>query len=143
MTNITSTPLRVLILCTGNSARSQMAEALLRLRGGKRFEVYSAGTEPKGLNPLSVEALAELGVDIAGARSKGVEEFLAQSFDYVITVCDHANETCPVFPGAARRLHWSFEDPAAATGSHDQKLALFRRIRNQIDARLTAWIPAV
>lgn len=140
MTVHTSSPLRVLILCTGNSARSQMAEALLRLRGGPRFEVYSAGTAPKGLNSLAVEAMAALGVDIAGARSKGVEEFLAQPFDYVITVCDHAHETCPVFPGAAHRLHWSFEDPAAASGDHSEKLAVFRRIRDQIDTRLTTWI---
>ena len=126
-------PTRVLILCTGNSARSQMAEALLRARGGHRFEVYSAGVAPKGVHPLAVQAMAEVGIDISGARSKGVTEFLGQPMDYVITVCDHANETCPVFPGAVTRLHHSFEDPAAVPGDEAARLAVFRRVRDELD----------
>lgn len=129
-------PIRVLILCTGNSARSQMAEALLRQRGQGRYEVHSAGTEPKGLNPLAVAALADRDIDIAGARSKGVTEFVDQPFDYIITVCDNANEACPVFPGAGQRLHHSFADPAAAVGTTEERLAVFRRIRDEIDTWL-------
>ncbi|MCW5849445.1 MAG: arsenate reductase ArsC [Anaerolineae bacterium] len=126
-------PPRVLILCTGNSARSQMAEALLRARSGNRFEVYSAGVAPKGVHPLAVQVMAEMGIDISQARSKGVEEFLGQPMDYVITVCDNANETCPVFPGAVTRLHYSFEDPAAVTGDEAARLAVFRRVRDELD----------
>src|ERR687893_1475059 len=104
---------RVLILCTGNSARSQMAEGLLRGMAGARFEVESAGTRPTGLRPEAVEAMRERGVDISGQRSKSVDEFAGEAFDYVITVCDNARDNCPVFPGATERIHWGFNDPAA------------------------------
>ncbi len=133
-------PIRALILCTGNSARSQMAEALLRARGGDGYEVYSAGTEPKGLNPLAVAVMAERGIDISTARSKGIHEFVHQPFDYVITVCDNANEACPVFPGAGERLHHSFEDPAAAVGATEARLAVFRRVRDEIDIWLGEFV---
>ena len=132
-------PTRVLILCTGNSARSQMAEALLRARSGHRFEVYSAGVAPKGVHPLAVQVMAEMGIDISQARSKGVAEFLGQPMDYVITVCDNANETCPVFPGAVTRLHHSFEDPAAVTGDEAARLAVFRRVRDELDEWLQGF----
>ncbi len=129
-------PIRVLFVCTGNSARSQMAEAVLRRRGGAAFDVVSAGTEPKGVNPLTVRVLAEVGIDIAGARSKSVQEFLGQPFDYVITVCDQARESCPVFPGVHESLHWGFDDPAAATGTEAQRLAAFRRVLGEISLRI-------
>ncbi len=125
---------RVLFLCTGNSARSQMAEGLLRHMAGDRFEVFSAGTRPAGLSPNAVTAMAEIGIDIVGSRSKSVDEFAGQQFDYVFTVCDNAKEACPIFPGGGRRLHQSFEDPAAAPA--DQQLAVFRKVREQIAARL-------
>jgi arsenate reductase (thioredoxin) len=121
---------RVLILCTGNSARSQMAEGLLRHLAGDRFEAFSAGTEPAGLNENAVQAMAELGLDISRHRSKSVNEFAGQQFDYVITVCDKANESCPVFPAAGRRLHHSFPDPAAAP--KEEQLSAFRTVRDQI-----------
>lgn len=127
---------RVLILCTGNSARSQMAEGLLRHDGGDKFEVESAGVEPSHVRPQAIEAMREIGIDISGHRSKSVDEFLGQEFDYVITVCDRAKDNCPVFPGAAERIHWSFEDPAAATGDDDKRLAVFRRVRDEIRERL-------
>jgi arsenate reductase len=130
---------RVLILCTGNSARSQMAEGLLRHMGGGRVEVHSAGTRPGFVRPEAIAALAELGIDISSHRSKHVDEFAGQRFDDVITVCDNAAENCPVFP-AARRIHWSFEDPAAAVGDEAQRLAEFRRIRDQIAARLREYV---
>ena len=130
---------RVLILCTGNSARSQMAEGLLRELGGERFEVFSAGTRPSGLRLEAVEAMREVGVDISRQRSKSVDEFVGQRFDYVITVCDNAREECPVFPGAARRIHWSFDDPAAVEGDWPKRLAAFRRVRDEIAARLREW----
>jgi arsenate reductase len=129
-------PIRVLFVCTGNSARSQMAEAILRRQGGPNFEVSSAGTEPKGVNPLTVQILAEVGIDISDARSKSVTEFLGQEFDYVITVCDQARETCPVFPGARESIHWGFDDPAAALGSEGERLVVFRRVLNEIGLRL-------
>lgn len=131
---------RVLILCTGNSARSQMAEGLLRSAGGDRFEVYSAGTHPSVVNPLAVEAMRERGIDISNHRSKSVDEFAGEQFDYVITVCDNANENCPVFPGQTRRIHWSFDDPAAASGSSEERLAVFRRVRDEIAARLRGFV---
>ena len=131
---------RALILCTHNSARSQMAEGLLRHMAGDRFEVASAGTVETRVNPFAIEAMRELGIDIASHTSKPLDRFLAERWDYVITVCDHANETCPFFPGAASRLHWSFEDPSAATGSDEDKLAEFRRIRDQIKARLESFV---
>jgi len=134
---------KVLFLCTGNSARSQMAEALLRHLGGNRFEAHSAGLDPKGMNPLTVEALAEIGLDTEGQSSKNLQIYLGQTFDHVITVCDHANEKCPAWPGKTQRHHWSFEDPAAATGTHEEQLKVFRKIRDQISARIKAWLQDV
>lgn len=131
---------RVLIVCTGNSARSQMAEGLLRHLAGDAFEVASAGTRPGRVRPEAVAVMQELGIDISSHRSKSVEEFLGRSFDYVITVCDSAREECPVFPGPARRIHWSFEDPAAAPGSEPERLEVFRRVRDQIAARLRQFL---
>src|SRR5918911_163275 len=130
----------VLILCTGNSARSQMAEGLLRHDGGDEFEVVSAGVEPSRVRPQAIEAMRELGIDISGHRSKSVDEFAGQEFDYVITVCDNANERCPVFPGKTQRVHWSFEDPAAATGDEEAKLTVFRNVRDEIRERLREFI---
>lgn len=130
---------RVLILCTHNSARSQMAEGLLRAAAGGDIEVESAGTEATRVHPLAIKAMAERGIDISGHTSKTLDRFVDQPWDDVITVCDSANETCPVFPKAGRRLHWSFEDPSKATGSEDARLAVFRRIRDEIDARFKAW----
>jgi arsenate reductase len=123
---------RVLILCTGNSARSQMAEGLLRHTAGERFEVESAGTRPGRVRPEAIAVMKELGIDISGHRSKHVEEFEGQSFDYVLTVCDNARESCPVFFGQAKRLHKDFEDPAALQGTEAERLALFRRVRDEI-----------
>jgi arsenate reductase len=130
----------VLFLCTGNSCRSQMAEGLLRHLAGARFEVASAGVEPAGLNPLAVEAMAEIGIDISGHYSKKVDAFAGRPFDWVITVCDAAREACPVFPGAVRQLHWSFEDPAAAEGSPPERQVVFRRVRDQIAERIREFI---
>ncbi len=123
---------RVLILCTGNSARSQMAEGLLRHDAGERFEVESAGTKPSSVRPEAIEVMRELGIDISAHRSKSVEAFEGQRFDFVITVCDSARESCPVFFGSANRLHRSFEDPAALDGSDAERLAHFRRVRDQL-----------
>ena len=131
---------RALILCTHNSARSQMAEGLLRHLAGDRFEVESAGTEETRVNPLAIAAMGEIGIDISSHTSKTLDRFLNQRWDYVITVCDNANESCPVFPGADTRLHWSFEDPSAAKGSDEERLDAFRRIRDQIRARLRAFL---
>ncbi len=131
---------RVLILCTGNSARSQMAEGLLREIGGDAFEVFSAGVEPSFVRPLAIEAMKEIGTDISGHRSKSVDEFLGQEFAYVITVCDNANERCPVFPGAVKRIHWSIEDPAAVEGDLPNQLAVFRRVRNELETRLREFV---
>lgn len=131
---------RVLILCTGNSARSQMAEGLLRHDGVDVFEVFSAGTHPGHVRPEAIEAMRELGIDISSHRSKSVDEFTDKEFDYVITVCDNAREHCPVFPGAAQRIHWSFDDPAAALGDEAARLAEFRRVRDQIRERLKGFI---
>jgi arsenate reductase len=130
---------RVLILCTGNSARSQMAEGLLRHDAGERFEVESAGTKPSAVRPDAIAAMRELGVDISGHRSKSVEEFAGQKFDSVITVCDSARESCPVFFGSARRLHKSFEDSAAVQGSEEERLAAFRRVRDQLRVYLAEF----
>jgi len=123
---------RILILCTGNSARSQMAEGLLRHDAGDRFEVLSAGTNPGQVRPEAIAVMRELGIDISGHRSKHVDEFAGESFDYVLTVCDNANESCPVYPGHTNRLHRSFDDPAAAQGSEPERLAVFRRVRDEI-----------
>ena len=128
---------RVLILCTGNSTRSQMAEGLLRHMAGDRYEVFSAGTRPVGLNPIAVKAMSEIGIDISGQRSKSVDEFVDQQFDYIITVCDNAKESCPIFPGIGRRIHQGFEDPAAAQPA--QQLEVFRRVRDQI----ATWLNGV
>jgi arsenate reductase (thioredoxin) len=133
---------RVLILCTGNSARSQMAEGLLRHDAGDRFEVFSAGTKPGQVRPEAVAVMRELGIDISAHRSKGVDEFAGQSFDYVMTVCDNARETCPVFPGRAVLIHRNFEDPAAVQGSEEERLAAFRRVRDEIRQYLQAFPPA-
>jgi arsenate reductase len=133
---------RVLILCTGNSARSQMAEGLLRNDGGAAFEVFSAGVEPSHVRPQAIEAMREIGIDISGHRSKSVDEFAGREFDYVVTVCDNAKEQCPIFPGRTERIHWSFDDPAAAEGEELAKLAVFRRVRDEIRERLREFIPA-
>ena len=130
---------RVLILCTGNSARSQMAEGLLRTLAGDRFEVVSAGSKPSRVNPYAIQAMAQRGIDISGQRSKHLSEYLDQPFDYVITVCDQAAETCPIFPGKAQRIHWSFPDPAAVQGSDAEILASFIRVRDDLEAKLTGW----
>jgi arsenate reductase len=127
---------RVLILCTGNSARSQMAEGLLRHLAGVCFEVASAGVAPAEVRPEAIAVMRELGIDISHHRSKSVDEFLGQDFDYVITVCDNANEQCPIFPSNTKRIHWSFEDPAAAAGDEQARLAVFRRVRDEIFDRL-------
>jgi arsenate reductase len=127
---------RVLFLCTHNSARSQMAEGLLRHLAGNRFEAHSAGTEATHVRPLAVRAMDEVGVDISGQESKTLERYLREPFDYVITVCDDANEACPVFPGAKSRLHWSFEDPSRAEGSEEERLAVFRSVRDRIGERI-------
>lgn len=131
---------RVLILCTGNSARSQMAEGLLRHIAGDKFQVFSAGVAPTIVRPEAIEVLAEIGIDISNHRSKSVDEFLGQDFDYVITVCDNANEHCPVFPGEMKRIHWSFEDPAAIEGDQALRLTAFRTARDQIAERLRDFI---
>ncbi len=131
---------RVLFLCTHNSARSQMAEGLLRRLGGERFEVASAGTEATRVRPLAIRAMAELGIDISGHESKTLDRYLEQPLDLVVTVCDEVNETCPVFPGATLRLHWSVPDPSKATGSEAQQLAAYRSARDEIRRRLEAEI---
>ncbi|HAD06167.1 MAG TPA: low molecular weight phosphatase family protein [Anaerolineaceae bacterium] len=132
---------RVLFLCTGNSARSQMAEALLRKYAGDHFEVYSAGLEPKGLNPYTIKVLEEIGVDTSQHYSKTLDTFMGKvHFGYLITVCSNAEENCPVFPGMGVRLHWPFEDPAAYVGSEEETLQKFREVRDQIDARVRQWL---
>lgn len=134
-------PIRVIFVCTGNSARSQMAEALLRHDGGPRFEVVSAGVDPRGVHPMTINALAKVGIDITGARSKSVGEFLGQRFDYVITVCDRARASCPVFPGGAETLHWGVEDPAEATGNDAQRAAAFDTALRELASRIHAFLP--
>jgi arsenate reductase len=129
---------RVLFLCTHNSARSQMAEGLLRQLAGNRFEAHSAGTEATHVRPLAVRAMDEVGVDISGQESKTLERYLREPFDYVITVCDDANEACPVFPGAKNRRHWSLPDPSAAEGTEEERLAVFRSVRDGIRDRVQA-----
>ena len=133
-------PIRVLFLCTGNSARSQIAHALLQQAGGGDFEVESAGTEPKGVNPYTVRALAETGIDWSGATSKSVTDLVDQHWDYVITVCDRARQACPVFPGQHDQLHWGLEDPAEAEGTDDEKLEAFRKTRMDVAIRLRPFI---
>lgn len=127
---------KVLFLCTGNSARSQMAEGLLRHYAGDQYEVFSAGTNPAGLNPLAVQAMREIGIDISQQRSKNVAGFLGMTIPYVITVCDRAKESCPIFPGTFKFLHWSFDDPAEAQGTVEEKLVVFRRVRDEIAGQI-------
>ena len=133
---------RVLFLCTGNSARSQMAEAFLRRYGSDQFDAYSAGLEPKGINPLTIQVMEEIGYDLSGQRSKGVREFLGSVFIHqLITVCDNAEKNCPsTWPGVVRKMHWSFEDPAAFEGSEEEKLAKFREIRDQIEQKVRGLV---
>jgi arsenate reductase len=133
---------RVLILCTGNSARSQMAEGLLRHDAGDRFDVYSAGTSPRPILPEAIAVMREIGIDISGQRSKSVEELADQAFDYVLTVCDQAKESCPVFPSTAVTFHQSFEDPAAFEGPPEQRLACFRRVRDELRQYLRGFPPS-
>ena len=135
-----SKKVHVLVLCTGNSARSQMAEGLLRHIAGDRFTVESAGVAPSQVRPEAVKVMAEAGIDISSHRSKAVDEFLSTSFDYVITVCDNANEHCPLFPGKVKRIHWSFDDPAAVEGTEEERLAAFRTTRDQIRDRMTNFV---
>ena len=132
--------IRVLILCTGNSARSQMAEGLLRHYGAEVFEVVSAGIDPGFVRPEAIEAMREVGIDISSHRSKSIDEFIAQPFDYVITVCDNANQRCPVFAGASRRIHWSIEDPAVIGGDDETRLGAFRLARDELRERLRGFI---
>jgi arsenate reductase len=131
----------VLILCTGNSARSQMAEGLLRHDAGDRFEVESAGTQPSQVRPEAIVVMKELGIDISGHRSKSVDEFAGWKFDHVLTVCDNAKESCPIYAGHTNRLHHNFEDPAAAGGSENERLAVFRRVRDQLRDYLRHFPP--
>lgn len=131
---------RVLFLCTHNSARSQMAEGWLRALAGGRLEAASAGTEATRVHPLAARVMAEVGIDLSGHASKTLDRVLGEPWDHVITVCDAAAERCPVFPGRAERLHWSFPDPSQATGSEEDRLAVFRRVRDEIGARLRAWL---
>ncbi|WP_019009363.1 arsenate reductase ArsC [Deinococcus aquatilis] len=142
MTDLTASTrrLRVLFLCTGNTARSQMAQALLEHRAGARFEVMSAGLEPGQVHPLTVTALEELGLPTGHLEAKGVKPLIAEHFHYVITVCDRAEARCPIFPNARYRLSWPFEDPAAAVGSDEERLAVFRRVREEIDAKILDWL---
>ena len=131
---------RVLVLCTGNSCRSQMAEGFLRHLGGDRFEVFSAGIKPTEVNPLAIKVMAEVGIDISSHRSKSAMEFIRQQFDYVITVCDNAKQTCPVFPGKYKKIHWDLEDPAEASGSEEDRLVVFRKIRDQIKNNISEFL---
>ena len=131
---------RVLILCTGNSARSQMAEGLLRHFAGDRFEVFSAGVKPAQVNPLAIAVMKEIGIDISKHKSKSVAGFSGQQFDYVITVCDNVKQTCPVFPGEYQRIHWGLEDPAQAQGTEGEKLNVFREIRDKIKENIAGFL---
>jgi arsenate reductase len=136
----TEPPIRVLVVCTGNSARSVIAEALIRRHGGDEFDVHSAGTEPKGINPLTERVLDEAGLDHTWARSKSVSEYLGQRFDYVITVCDEARQVCPVFPGGHASLPWGYEDPAAVEGTEEERLAVFRSTLTMMATRIQAFV---
>ena len=135
-------PTRVLFLCTGNSARSQMAEAFLRQYGGDRFEAHSAGLEPRDIHPLTIRVMQEAGIDISGQSSKGIDTYLGKTlFQYLITVCDDADKNCPtVWPGVSQRMHWSFEDPVAFEGTDEEQLAKFRQIRDLIEQRIKSWL---
>lgn len=136
-------PQRVLFLCTHNSSRSQMAEGLLNARADGRYAASSAGTHPRAIHPLAIQAMAELGIDIseaAGHRAKSLTEFSGQPFDLVVTVCDDAAEECPFFPGARRQVHWGFPDPSAAIGSEEERLTVFRQVRDAIAARIARFL---
>ncbi|OGO41115.1 MAG: protein tyrosine phosphatase [Chloroflexi bacterium RBG_19FT_COMBO_56_12] len=133
--------IRVLFLCTGNTARSQMAEAWLKFYATERFEVYSAGLEPSVVNPLTIQVMQEAGVDMSEARSKNLTEFIGKlHFGYMITVCSNAEAKCPIFPGVGVRLHWPFDDPAAVAGTDEEKLAAFRRVRDEIEQKVKSWL---
>jgi arsenate reductase len=138
--SVSDIPIRVLFVCTGNSARSQLAEALLERFGGEDFAVESAGTDPKGIHPLAVATLAEIGIDWSGAASKPLDGFLGQPFDYVITVCDRARQACPVFPGSGNSLHWGLEDPSDVTGDDRTRMEAFRRTRQELTMRLRPFV---
>jgi arsenate reductase len=131
---------RILVLCTGNSARSQMGEGLFREVGGSGYQVFSAGTRPSHVRPEAIAVMREIGIDISRHRSKSVDEFAGQEFDFVVTVCDSARDQCPVLPGAAKRIHWSLEDPAAVGGTEEERLAAFRRIRDQLREHVKAFV---
>ena len=131
---------RVLFLCTHNSARSQMAEGFLRAMAGDRFEARSAGTEKTSVNPLAIRVMAERGIDLGGHISKVYDGLMQERWDYLVTVCDDANERCPFVPGSVKRLHWSFEDPSRARGTEEERLHVFRRVRDQIEQRLAEWL---
>ena len=133
---------RVLFLCTHNSCRSQMAEGFLRSHGGKRFEVFSAGTSPSRVHPMAIEVMAERGIDLRGQRSKSVDEFLGQGFDYIVTTCDDARDKCPVFAGSGQRLHWGLVDPATADGSGEERLKVFRRVRDELEELIRSHFPS-
>lgn len=134
-------PLRVLFLCTHNSSRSQMAEGLLRARGGVAYEVFSAGTEPRVVHPLAVKAMQEIGIDISSQTAKGIEAFASEPpMDLVVTVCHEAQETCPLFPNTRSQVHWGFPDPSRVTGTEEERLAAFRHIRDLIAAKITQWL---
>ena len=133
--------IRVLFLCTGNTARSQMAEAWLKFYATERFAVYSAGLEPSVVNPLTIQVMQEAGVDMSEARSKNLTEFIGKlHFGYMITVCSNAEAKCPIFPGVGVRLHWPFDDPAAVAGTDEEKLAAFRRVRDEIEQKVKSWL---
>ena len=134
---------RLLVLCTGNSARSQMAEGLFRETVGDRFEVFSAGTKPTAVRPEAVAIMHEVGIDISAHRSKSADEFLGQKFRYVVTVCDNARESCPIFPGKAERIHWSFDDPAAVQGGPVERESAFRRVRDQIARKVQEFAAGI
>ena len=131
---------RVLFLCTGNSCRSQMAEGFLRDMASDRFEVFSAGIKPTQVNPLAIKVMAEAGIDISKHRSKSAMEFIGQKFDFVVTVCDNAKQTCPIFPGKYEKIHWDLEDPAEAQGTEEERLVFFRRIRDEIKNNIHVFI---
>ena len=134
-------PIKVLFLCTGNSCRSQIAQATLQALGGSRFKVYSAGLEPHGVNPFTIRVMEEAGYDMRGYRSKHLDEYKGRiNFDFLITVCGNADERCPYFPGMGTRLHWPFEDPADFNGPEEEKLAFFRKVRDQIKTKIQSWL---
>jgi len=134
---------KILVICTGNSCRSQMAEGYFRHLAGDKFDVFSAGLEPGVVNPRAIQVMAEDGVDISDHTSKDVSQFTGQQFDYIITVCDNARERCPYFPGRAERIHWSFPDPAAAVGTETEQLRVFRKVRDQIRAKITGFLKEI